>query len=193
MDLVFATNNEHKLHEISKILDDSFNILSLRDINCNEDIPETGNTLEANASQKAKYIYEKYNVNCFADDTGLEIMALDGAPGVFSARYAGEERSAVKNMEKVLAEMQGKHDRSARFRTVISLIIDGEEKIFEGIVKGYITTEKKGGKGFGYDPVFVPDGYDKTFAEMDLDTKNKISHRARAVEKLAEYLKTLRG
>lgn len=191
MDLVFATNNAHKLHEISKMLGDSFSILSLKDIGCYEDIPETGNTLEANASQKAKYIYDKYKVNCFADDTGLEIMALGGAPGVFSARYAGEEKSSEKNMVKVLTGMQGVNDRRAQFRTVISLIIDGEEKIFEGIVKGHITTEKKGDKGFGYDPVFVPDGYDQTFAEMDLATKNKISHRARAVEKLTAYLKML--
>jgi len=191
MDLVFATNNEHKLFEIKKIIGDSFNLLSLKDIECYEDIPETGDTLEANASQKARFVYEKYGKNCFADDTGLEIEALNGAPGVYSARYAGEDKDAVKNMEKVLAELKGVENRKARFRTVISLIIDGEEKLFEGIVEGKIIDEKRGDKGFGYDPVFVPDGYDRTFAELELSIKNSISHRARAVEKLAQYLKTV--
>jgi XTP/dITP diphosphohydrolase len=191
MDLVFATNNEHKLFEIKKIIGDSFNLLSLKDIECYEDIPETGDTLEANASQKSGFVYEKYGKNCFADDTGLEIEALNGAPGVYSARYAGEDKDTVKNMEKVLAELKGVENRKARFRTVISLIIDGEEKLFEGIVEGRIIDVKRGDKGFGYDPVFVPDGYDRTFAELELSIKNSISHRVRAVEKLAQYLKTV--
>ncbi len=191
MDLVFATNNEHKLKEIRSILGDSVNLLSLKDIGCNEDIPETGHTLEANASQKAKFIFEKYNINCFADDTGLEIQALNGEPGVYSARYAGEEKNSVKNMQKVLKNLEGKTDRTARFRTVISLIINGEEKLFEGIVTGRIIETPKGNLGFGYDPVFVPNGYENTFAELGDEIKNKISHRARAVKKLTEYLKTL--
>ncbi len=191
MDLVFATNNKHKLYEIRSILGDSVNLLSLKDISCEEDIPETGNTLEANALQKARYIFEKYNINCFADDTGLEIPALNGEPGVYSARYAGEEKSSAKNMSKVLDKLAGTKDRRAQFRTVIALIINGEEKIFEGIVAGKIIESPRGDQGFGYDPVFVPDGYDLTFAELGNEVKNKISHRAKAVEKLAEYLKPL--
>ncbi len=191
MNLVFATNNQHKLLEINNILNNTFRIFSLNDINCDEDIPETGATLEANASQKAWYIYGKYKMNCFADDTGLEIPALNNAPGVYSARYAGEARSSEKNMEKVLHELAGKTERKAQFRTVISLIIDGKEMLFEGLVKGQIIEIEKGGKGFGYDPIFVPDGYNKTFAEMDMALKNKISHRANAVNKLSAYLKTL--
>jgi XTP/dITP diphosphohydrolase len=191
MDLVFATNNQHKLLEINTILNNTFRILSLKDINCSDEIPETGDTLEANASQKARYIYNKYNINCFADDTGLEITALSNAPGVYSARYAGEERSAEQNMAKVLLELKGKANRKAQFRTVISLIIDGAEMLFEGVVKGSIIENERGGKGFGYDPIFVPDGYDETFAEMDISVKNKISHRANAVNKLSAYLKKL--
>ncbi len=191
MDLVFATNNQHKLDEISNVLNGSFSIHSLKVINCTEDIPETGTTLEANASQKSRCIFERYNINCFADDTGLEVPVLNGAPGVYSARYAGEERCAEKNMEKVLRELQGKTERGAQFRTVISLFIDGDEFLFEGIVKGQIIKEKRGSKGFGYDPIFIPDGYDETFAEMDMAMKNRISHRAKAVEKLSEFLKTL--
>jgi len=191
MDLVFATNNQHKLIEINTILNDTFRILSLKDINCSDEIPETGNTLEANASQKAWYIYNKYNINCFADDTGLEIATLNNKPGVFSARYAGEERSSEKNMKKVLLELEGKTNREAQFRTVIALIIDGKEILFEGVVKGSIIKNERGGKGFGYDPIFVPEGYNKTFAEMGMDIKNRISHRANAVKKLSDYLKTL--
>ena len=191
MDLIFATNNEHKLREIKLIIGDKINLLSLKDINCYEDIPETGATLEANASQKAFYIFKKYGKNCFADDTGLEIAALNGEPGVYSARYAGENKDAEKNMQKVLEKLQGKEDRKARFRTVISLVIDGREKLFEGIVEGEIIEAPRGTQGFGYDPIFVPEGYDKTFAELGDDVKNQISHRAKAVEKLAEYLKTL--
>jgi XTP/dITP diphosphohydrolase len=191
MDLVFATNNQHKLLEINTILNDIFKIRSLKDITCNDEIPETGDTLEANASQKAWYIYEKYKINCFADDTGLEISALNNAPGVYSARYAGEERDAGKNMEKVLYNLRGKTNRKAQFRTVISLIIDGKELLFEGVVKGRIIENERGSKGFGYDPIFVPDGYNETFAEMDISVKNKISHRANAVNKLSAYLKKL--
>jgi len=191
MNLVFATNNEHKLQEIRSILGDSINLLSLKDIDCHEDIPETGSTLEANASQKARYIFEKYKINCFADDTGLEIPALNGEPGVYSARYAGDEKSSEKNMLKVLNNLTGITDRSAHFRTVISLIIDGEERLFEGIITGKIIESPKGNQGFGYDPIFVPDNYDMTFAELGNNVKNKISHRAKAVKKLADHLKTL--
>ena len=191
MNLVFATNNEHKLQEIRSILGDSINLLNLKDIDCHEDIPETGSTLEANASQKARYIFEKYKINCFADDTGLEIPALNGEPGVYSARYAGDEKSSGKNMLKVLNNLTGITDRSARFRTVISLIIDGEERLFEGIITGKIIESPKGNQGFGYDPIFVPDNYDMTFAELGNNVKNKISHRAKAVKKLADHLKTL--
>jgi len=192
MDLVFATNNKHKLQEIRSILNSSVNILSLKDIDCHEDIPETGNTLNANASQKANYIFKKYNINCFADDTGLEIEALNGEPGVFSARYAGEDKDSEKNMKKVLENLKDKTNRSARFRTVISLIIDGKELLFEGVINGHIIETPKGNRGFGYDPIFVPDGYNQTFAELGDEIKNKISHRAKAVEKLTEYIKTLK-
>ena len=191
MDLIFATNNEHKLREIKQIFGNKINLMSLRDIGCFDDIPETGATLEANASQKAHYIFNKYKKKCFADDTGLEIDVLNGEPGVYSARYAGEDKDAGKNMQKVLENMKGQKNRRARFRTVISLIIDGEEKLFVGKVEGIISEEPKGTHGFGYDPVFVPDGYDKTFAELGDDVKNKISHRVKAVEKLAEYIKSL--
>ena len=189
MKLVFATNNQHKLKEIQHILGNRIELLGLKDIGCNEDIPETCPTLEGNASQKAFYIYNKYGHNCFADDTGLEIEALNGEPGVYSARYAGEEKSAEANMGKVLLEMREIKNRKARFRTVISLVIDGEEILFEGIVNGEIRTDKRGDEGFGYDPIFQPDGYLETFAEMDLNEKNKISHRALAVQKLVTFLK----
>lgn len=191
MKLVFATNNQHKLKELQAILGDHFELLSLEDIGCFEEIPEEQPTLEGNARQKAEYIYEKYSYSCFADDTGLEIDALNGEPGVFSARYAGEAKNPQANMDKVLAKLKNTEHRKARFRTVISLVLDGEEKQFEGIVEGEITREKKGDSGFGYDPIFLPAGYEKTFAEMSLDDKNQISHRARAVQKLVEYLKTL--
>lgn len=191
MELVFATNNIHKLAELQAIIGNRFKLLSLKDIGCFEEIPEEQPTLEGNAHQKAKYIFEKYNYPCFADDTGLEIEALNGEPGVYSARYAGEEKSAEANMNKVLAKMSEINNRYARFRTVISLIIDGYEKQFEGIVEGNILEGKKGNSGFGYDPIFQPDGFDLTFAEMKLDDKNKISHRGRAVEKLVNYLQML--
>jgi len=187
--LVVATNNTHKLEEISAILGEEIELLSLKDIQCNADIPETADTLEGNARQKAQYIYNNYGMNCFADDTGLEVEALNGAPGVFSARYAGDGHDSEANMQKLLQELEGKENRKAQFRTAICLIMDGKEYLFEGIVKGKIISEKRGGAGFGYDPIFVPEGYDLTFAELGNDIKNRISHRARAVEKLCTFLK----
>ena len=212
MKIVFATNNEHKLSEIRAILGPSFEVVSLADIGCHEDIPETGQTLEENALMKAEYIYNKYHLSCFADDTGLEVEALNGAPGVYSARYAamgvpdgftiGKSHDSEANMARLLRELANNNNRKARFRTVIAFI---EKKDvcpcgctsiklvhqFEGIVEGEITREKSGAEGFGYDPIFRPDGYDKTFAELGADIKNQISHRARATQKLAEYRKTL--
>lgn len=187
--LVVATNNAHKLEEIAAILGNEMELLSLKDIQCHADIPETADTLEGNARQKALYIYENYGMDCFADDTGLEVEALDGAPGVFSARYAGDGHDSEANMQKLLRELEGKENRKAQFRTAICLIMNGEEHLFEGIVKGEIIQEKRGGAGFGYDPIFVPEGYDLTFAELGNDIKNTISHRARAVEKLCTFLK----
>ena len=187
--LVFATNNAHKLEEIRAILGDKVEILSLNDIDCHADIPETADTLQGNAALKAQYIYDNYGLDCFADDTGLEVEVLNGAPGIYSARYAGGEgHDSEANMKKLLSEMQDKDNRKARFRTVICLIEGGKEHFFEGIVNGSIIRERKGGAGFGYDPVFMPDGYSETFAEMGNDEKNKISHRARAVQKLCEYI-----
>lgn len=191
MKLVFATNNKHKLEELQAILGDHYTLLSLKDIDCFDEIPEEQPTLEGNASQKAFYIYDKFGMNCFADDTGLEIEALNGEPGVFSARYAGEDKNSEANMNKVLDKLAKINEREARFRTVISLVIDGEEKQFEGIVNGEILKEKRGDSGFGYDPIFKPKGFDQSFAEMGLDDKNKISHRGRAVQKLVDYLKKL--
>lgn len=186
--LVFATNNANKITEIRKILADQFEILSLRDIGFEEDIEETSDTLEGNALIKSSLIYHKFNLNCFADDTGLEVETLDGQPGIYSARYAGVENDAEKNIQKLLDNLRDKPNRNARFRTVISLILNDKEIYFEGIVNGQISKIKKGRMGFGYDPVFIPDGYKKTFAEMDLDEKNKISHRAIAIQKLINYL-----
>ena len=191
MKLVFATNNRYKLEEIKVLLGEGFELLALSEIGCMEDIPEEQPTLEGNARQKAFYIYENYGYDCFADDTGLEIDALNGEPGVLSARYAGLEKDSQANMDKVLIRLEWISDREARFRTVISLVIDGKEQQFEGIVEGQIIHEKRGEAGFGYDPVFVPSGYKKTFAEMELAEKNRISHRGRAVHKLTEYLKSL--
>lgn len=188
MELVFATNNLNKLDELKKMLDVSIHLKSLSDINCSEDIPETGNTLEENAFQKSNYIYNKFKVNCFADDTGLEIDALNGEPGVLSARYAGEDKDASKNMLKVLDHLKYYENRKARFRTVISLILDSNEYQFEGIVNGEIKKIPSGTKGFGYDPIFTPDGYSQTFAEMDLSEKNRISHRGKAVQKLVDFI-----
>lgn len=187
--LVVATNNAHKLEEIAAILGDEMELLSLKDIHCDADIPETADTLEGNARQKAMYIYENYGMDCFADDTGLEVEALNGAPGVYSARYAGDGHDSEANMQKLLHELGDKENRKAQFRTAICLILEGKEYLFEGIVKGEIIEEKRGGAGFGYDPIFVPEGYDLTFAELGNDIKNTISHRARAVEKLCSFLK----
>ena len=187
--LVVATNNAHKLEEISAILGDEMELLSLKDIHCEADIPETADTLEGNARQKAMYIYKNYGMDCFADDTGLEVEALNGSPGVFSARYAGEGHDSEANMQKLLHELKDKENRKAQFRTAICLILDGKEYLFEGVVKGKIIEEKKGCAGFGYDPIFVPEGYHSTFAELGNDIKNTISHRARAVEKLCQFLK----
>lgn len=187
--MVVATNNAHKLKEIAAILGQEIELLSLKDIQCFADIPETADTLEGNARQKAMFIYENYGMDCFADDTGLEVEALGGAPGVFSARYAGEGHDSEANMQKLLKELTGKENRKAQFRTVICLIRNGKEHLFEGIVKGEIIQEKRGGEGFGYDPIFVPEGYDLTFSELGDDVKNTISHRARAVEKLCQFLK----
>ena len=189
MKIVFATNNKHKLEEIKDILGKEFEIVSLAEIGCHEDIPETGATLEENARQKSSYVVEHYGQNCFADDTGLEVDALNGEPGVHSARYAeGTDHDSEANMRKLLSKMANVKDRTARFGTVISLIINGVEHQFEGRVDGRIATEKHGKEGFGYDPIFIPEGYDKSFAELGEEVKNQISHRARAVKKLAEYL-----
>ena len=190
MELVFATNNPHKLTEISNLLNGRIRLLSLKDIGCFEELPEDQDTLEGNASQKAWYLFDKYGYNCFADDTGLEVEALGGQPGVFSARYAGPARSAEDNMDKVLSLMDKIINRKARFRTVISLVLEGSEKRFEGVVEGQILRCKKGAGGFGYDPIFKPDESNLSFAEMSLDEKNEISHRARAITKLVEFLRT---
>ena len=190
--LVFATNNAHKLSEVSAILGDKVELLSLNDINCHDDIPETADTLEGNALLKARYIHDKYQVDCFADDTGLEVEALNGAPGVYSARYAGGDgHDSQANMRKLLSELEGKENRKAQFRTVVALILDGKEYLFEGIVKGEIIKEKRGTTGFGYDPVFIPEGYEQTFAELGDEVKNQISHRSRAVNKLCKFLNSI--
>ena len=188
MKLVFATNNKHKLEEVQKILGHSFELLSLNDIGCNDDIPETSETLNGNALQKARFVYERYGYNCFADDTGLEVEALDMAPGVYSARYAGSQKNSIDNMQKLLHELDEINKRDARFRTVIALIIDGKEWLFEGIVDGEILRKPKGEQGFGYDPVFKPKGYEQSFAEMELSLKNTISHRGKATTKLIDFL-----
>ena len=192
MKIVFATNNQNKLMEVRKILGNKFEVLSLSDIGCHDDIPEKGQTLEDNALLKAQYVYNKYRVDCFADDTGLEVEALGGAPGVYSARYAGGVgHDSEANMRKLLKELENKDNRKARFRTIFVLIIGGKVQRFEGIVNGEIIREKRGGEGFGYDPIFKPEGYDKTFAELGTGIKNQISHRARATKKLAEYLQKI--
>lgn len=188
MKLVFATNNKHKLEEVRAILGNKVEVLSLNDIDCHDDIPETADTLEGNALIKARYIYEKFGVDCFADDTGLEVEALGGEPGVYSARYAGEDCNPEANMHKLLHNLTGKNNRNAQFRTVIALIIKGEEKLFNGIVKGTISNERMGEAGFGYDPIFIPEGFSESFAQMTSDMKNSISHRYRATEGLSNYL-----
>ena len=191
MELVFATNNAHKLEEVRQILGNRFTVHSLKEIGCTEDIPETGDTFQDNALQKARYVKEHYGYDCFADDTGLEVKALNGAPGVHSARYAGNHDSEA-NMTKLLHELEKKSDRSAQFRTVVALLLNGQEVLFEGIVTGKIATERHyGDGGFGYDPLFIPDGYTETFSQMSSESKNLISHRGRAVRKLADYLKKL--
>lgn len=192
-ELVFATNNVHKLTEIRQILGDRMDVKSLKDIGCDVDIPETADTLEGNALQKARYVVEHYHIDCFADDTGLEVNALNGAPGVHTARYAelfgnGATHDSDANMNLLLHNLEKKSNRRARFRTVIALIIGGEEYLFEGIAPGQILTERHGQEGFGYDPIFQPDGYDRSFAEMTADEKNAISHRGRATQKLVEFL-----
>ena len=186
--IVFATNNQHKLDEVKKITEGLTEIVSLSEINCFDDIPETADTLEGNALQKARYVKEKFGFDCFADDTGLEVEALDNAPGVYSARYAGEPTNSVNNMEKVLHEMEGISNRTAQFRTVIAFIEKDEIQLFEGIVKGKIAEKPEGNGGFGYDPVFIPEGYEHSFATLSPEMKNSISHRARAVAKLSAYL-----
>ena len=191
MKLIFATGNRHKLEEVSDILGGSFELHTPAEYGITEDIPENEPTLEGNASAKARYIYELTGADCFADDTGLEVPALGGEPGVRSARYAGETKSSADNMDLLLEKLKREPDRRARFRTVVSLILEGREYLFEGIVEGRIIDQKRGSEGFGYDPIFVPEGYDQTFAEMNLAVKNGISHRARAVEALAGFLDNL--
>jgi len=191
MKLVIATNNIHKINEIRHLLNEKIELLSLAEIGCTTDIPETQMTLDGNAAQKAFFIYERFKINCFADDTGLEIDALGGEPGVFSARYAGKNCRYEDNIRKVVSAMEDKKNRSARFRTVIALVINGEIKTFEGIVEGTIRAKKRGRNGFGYDPIFQPAGLLKTFAEISLEEKNRISHRAIALQKLVDYLKTV--
>jgi XTP/dITP diphosphohydrolase len=188
MQLIFATKNDNKIKEIRHLLGESFQLLSMKDIILEEDIPENESTLEGNALFKARYIFRLTSRNVFSDDTGLEIEALNGNPGVHSARFAGEDKDSNDNIDKVLRLLNNTENRKARFRTVIALILNGTEYLFEGIVKGEIITEKRGNEGFGYDPVFIPDGKNLTFAEMDLDEKNTISHRAIAFEKLREFL-----
>ncbi len=187
-EIVFATNNLHKLQEIREIIGNRFQILSLKDIGCHEDIPETGNTFKENALIKAQFVKNRFGFDCFADDSGLEVDVLNGDPGVFSSRYGGENGNAEKNMEKLLKNLHGKSDRNARFRTVIALIFNDKIHYFEGYIDGTIIDEKKGTNGFGYDPIFVPEGYEKTFAELDESVKNTISHRANATKKLIEFL-----
>jgi XTP/dITP diphosphohydrolase len=191
MQLVFATNNPNKLKEVQSLLPHYIELLSLEDIGCNEEIPETQNTIEGNAIQKANYIKEKYGYDCFADDTGLEVEALGGAPGVYSARYAGKQRNANSNMDKLLHELNIHSNREAQFKTVIALQLHDKQHTFTGICKGEITTSKKGKKGFGYDPIFKPKGYSQTFAELSLEEKNKVGHRGKAVKQLVTFLNSL--
>ncbi|MEM9822327.1 MAG: non-canonical purine NTP diphosphatase [Bacteroidota bacterium] len=187
--LIFATGNPNKVREVRELLLGIMEVKSMKEIGCHEDLPETNPTLEANAIQKAQYLVDHYQVNCFSEDTGLEVDALNGEPGVYSARYSGPERDANRNMEMVLEKLGTQSNRGAQFRTVIALLLNGTTHLFEGIVRGRIAHEKVGEKGFGYDPIFIPDGYETTFAEMDSSEKNKISHRARAIEKLIAFLK----
>lgn len=187
--IVFATHNTHKLEEVRMILENEAEVAGLAEIGCMEDIPENAENLEENAQTKAMYVFEKYGYNCFADDTGLEVEVLDGAPGVFSARYAGEPSNSEKNMEKLLREMDGKTNRSAQFRTVIAFVENGVTHYFEGIIKGKIGIERLGKEGFGYDPIFIPEGYDESFAQMEAVLKNKISHRALAIKQFKKFMR----
>ena len=188
--LVFATNNEHKTAEIRLALSGKYEVLNLQDIGCEEDIPETAETFEGNASLKSKYVLENFKLDCFADDSGLEVAALNNEPGIYSARYSGS-RDSLENIQLVLQKLEGQNNRKARFKTVISLMLNGENHLFEGVINGKITEGLSGSKGFGYDPIFQPDGYDITFAEMDMSEKNKISHRAIALNKMIEFLNNL--
>ena len=190
MELVFATANKNKVLEVQKVVGQKIKLLSLTDIGCHVEIPETANSFKGNALQKAKFIYDKFKLNCFADDSGLEVSALNNEPGVYSARYAGEPKNDVANTKKLLSSLKGENNRKARFKTVIALIIDGKTEYFEGVINGQITQNAIGSGGFGYDPVFIPDGYNKTFAQMSLDEKNGISHRALATQKLVQFLAT---
>ncbi|MER2996214.1 non-canonical purine NTP diphosphatase [Pontibacter populi] len=187
-ELCFATNNRNKIAEVSQMLEGKYKLLSLEDIGCNEELAEDQDTLEGNSRQKANYVWANYNVNCFADDTGLEVDAICGEPGVYSARFAGPQRSDTDNINKLLHVLEGQENRRARFRTSITLYLDNQEYQFEGIVNGTIATEYKGNKGFGYDPIFIPEGHEKTFAEMSPEEKNAISHRGRAMQKLISFL-----
>jgi XTP/dITP diphosphohydrolase len=189
MQLVFASNNKNKIKEIQILLPPTIELLSLEAIGCHEEIPETANTIEGNAIQKANYVTEKYGYNCFADDTGLEVEILNGEPGVYSARYAGEQKDSNDNMDKLLDNLKDKNNRNAQFKTVICLNLDGQQHLFTGIIKGQITEKKVGTNGFGYDPIFVAEGYDKTFAELTLEEKSTISHRGLAVRQLVDFLK----
>ena len=192
MQLVFASNNQNKIKEIQQLLPASIEILSLEAIGCHEEIPETAATIEGNAILKANYVTQKYGYDCFADDTGLEVAALNGEPGVYSARYAGEQRSAEDNMNLLLDNLADKTNRTAQFKTVIALNLNGKQELFTGIAKGKITTEKSGNQGFGYDPIFQPEGYQETFADIALETKNKISHRGKATQLLISYLNEIK-
>jgi len=191
MKLVFASNNKNKIQEIQALVPNTFQIVSLEDIGCFEDIPETADTIEGNAILKANYVTEKYGYDCFADDTGLEVDALNGAPGVYSARYAGEQKDANDNMDKLLSELKDKSNRKANFKTVIALNLNGKQNLFTGIINGKIIEEKIGTNGFGYDPIFVADGFDKTFAELTMEEKSTISHRGIAVKELILFLQKL--
>jgi XTP/dITP diphosphohydrolase len=186
--LVFATNNPHKLREVKSMLPPDINLYTLSDIDCDDELPETGNTIQSNALQKARYVSEKFGVDCFADDSGLEVDVLNGEPGVYSARYAGPRATSQQNIDRLLKELKGEESRGAQFRTVIALVLNGQQYFFEGIIRGRISETMRGTNGFGYDPLFIPDGYEKTFAEMEAGEKNKISHRGIAVKALADFL-----
>lgn len=188
MKICFATNNKKKIEEVKAALGPGFQLVSLQEIGCDEELPETGDTLDHNAFQKARYVKDHFGVDCFADDTGLEVEALEGAPGVYSGRFAGEPRSDERNIDLLLEKMEGKINRKAQFRTIIALLLNGEEYTFEGVARGEIIHQRVGEKGFGYDPVFQPEGFDKTFAELSLEEKNEISHRGKAVKALIEFL-----